>query len=319
MYDVIIVGGGPAGLSAALVLGRCNRSVLLCDSGEYRNEGSRAMHGFLSRDGVAPAELRRIAREQLAPYPVEIVDRRVARAARTRGGFSVQFTDGARADGRKLVLATGLVDPLPELPGLAALYGRSVFVCPYCDAWELRGQPLGVHGGEGAALALSLRNWTDDVVLFTDGAGPPKEEDAQRLRAAGVRVVDTRVAGLVGRAGVLERVELEDGSAVRRRALFLKLSGQRQRSDLVHQLELEVDDEDGVAVGKHEATHVPGLHVAGDASRDVLFAVVAAAEGATAAFGVNCELQEEDQSRWASRGAQQVDPASLTCTAPSRP
>lgn len=303
MYDVIVVGGGPAGLSAALVLGRCNRRVLLCDSGRYRNDRSRAMHGFLSRDGSSPAELRRIAREQLAPYPVRLVEAEVTGAARTERGFRVQLRGHGQAEARKLLLATGLSDELPALPGLDELYGRSVFICPYCDAWELRGQPLGVHGGAGAALAMSLLTWTEDVVLFTDGAGPLDPEHADRLAAADIRVIDTRVTGLVGRGGSLERVELADGSSVRRRALFLKLSGQAQASPLARQLELPVSDADGVRTGDRECTSIAGLYVAGDASRDLLFAVVAAAEGATAAFGINCELQAEEQELLARRRA----------------
>ncbi len=301
MYDAIVVGGGPAGLSAALVLGRCNRRVLLCDSGRYRNEHSQAMHGFLSRDGTPPAELRRIGREQLAPYSVKIVDAEVTSATRTDRGFRVQLGGGGQAEARKLLLATGLVDVLPEIPGLDELYGRSVFVCPYCDAWELRGQPLGVHGGGGAALALSLLTWSEDVVLFTDDDGWPRPEDADKLAAAGIRVIDTHVTRLIGRNGVLERVELADGTSVRRRALFLKLAGQGQRLALADQLELPVSDQKGVRTGDRECTSINGLYVAGDASRDLLFAVVAAAEGASAAFGINCELQAEEQEQMLSR------------------
>ncbi|MBA3547321.1 MAG: NAD(P)/FAD-dependent oxidoreductase [Nannocystis sp.] len=298
MYDVIVVGGGPAGISAALVLGRCNRRVLLCDSGRYRNGHSQAVHGFLSRDGISPAELRRIGREQLAPYSVKILEAEVTSATRTDRGFRVQLGGGGgQAEARKLLLATGLIDALPEIPGLDELYGRSVFVCPYCDAWELRGQPLGVHGGGGAALALSLLTWSADVVLFTDGAGWPGPEDADKLTAAGIRVIDTHVTRLIGQGGVLERVELADGTSVRRRALFLKLAGQGQRSALAQQLELPVSDKQGVRTGDRECTSINGLYVAGDASRDLLFAVVAAAEGASAAFGINCELQAEEQEQ----------------------
>lgn len=295
MYDVIIIGGGPAGLSGALVLGRCDRRVLLLDSGQYRNSSSRAMHGFLSRDGTSPMELLRIAREQLAPYPVERVEARVVRAARAPEGFSVTLMDGTEVAARKLLLATGVSDVLPELEGLAALWGKSVFVCPYCDAWELRGQTLGVHGAGGAELALSLRTWSDDVVLFTDGGEPPSADEARRLAAAGVRVVEDRVLRLVGRDGILERVELEGGRDEPRRALFLKLS-QQPRSDLAEQLGLPIAGA-RTDTGARESTRVPGLYVAGDASRDLMFAIIAAAEGATAAFAINCELQEEDQAR----------------------
>jgi thioredoxin reductase len=298
MYDVIVIGGGPAGLSAALVLGRCNRRVLVIDSEEYRNRDARAMHGFLSRDGTPPDELLRIAREQLAPYPVERITGRVIRAERGERGFTLRLADERTAEARKLLLATGVVDRLPDIPGLRPLYGKSVHVCPYCDAWELRGQPLAVHGDGGAQLALSLRTWTDDVVLLTDGTGAPDGEQAELLAAMQVRVIDTPVRRLVGDGGELETIEFADGSELRRRALFLKLGKQRQRCDLPHQLGVRVgEDDDGAEVDVRARTCVPGVYVAGDASVDVMFAVVAAAEGATAAFALNRELQEEEQAR----------------------
>lgn len=298
MYDVIVVGGGPAGLSAALVLGRCNRRVLMIDSEEYRNRDARTMHGFLSRDGTPPDELLRIAREQLTPYPVERITGRVVRAEQRDRGFTLHLADERTAAARKLLLATGVVDDLPDIPGLRPLYGKSVHLCPYCDAWELRGQPLAVHGGEGAQLALSLRTWTDDVVLLTDGAGAPGGEAAELLAAMQVRVIDTRVRRLVGEAEALTAVEFVDDTTLRRRALFLKLGKQHQKTDLPRQLGLDVcEASDGVEVDVRARTCVPGVYVAGDASVDVMFAVVAAAEGATAAFALNCELQAEEQAR----------------------
>jgi len=295
MYDVIVVGGGPAGLSAALLLGRSNRKVLVCDGGEYRNELSPEMHGFLSRDGIAPGELLRISRAQLEPYAVDFVAARVTDAARERDGFVVTLARGEQVRGRKLLLATGLVDELPPLAGFAALWGRSVFGCPYCHAWELRGAPLGVHGEGGAELALSLLRWSDDVVFFTDDHGPLPADQAERLAAAGVRVRDERVVQLVGHDGVLAHVELAAGPVEPRQALFLKLK-QRQRSDLAEKLALPVDAQHGVETGKRETTRVPGLFLAGDASRDVMFAIVAAAEGAVAGLAIDTELQTEDRA-----------------------
>jgi thioredoxin reductase len=294
MYDVIVIGGGPAGLSAALVLGRCKRKVLVCDSQQYRNSDSRAMHGFLSRDGTNPQELLKIAREQLAPYPVEHVTARVTRARRDDDGFHVALADGREVEAKRLVLATGVVDDLPDIEGLKPLYGKSVHLCPYCDAWELRGQPLAVHGSEGAALAMSLRTWSEDIVLLTDGAPPPDEEEGERLAAMGVRVIATRIRRLVGTDGNLERVEFEDGSSLRRRAMFLKLT-KGARSELAEQLGVGVSEDDGIKCGGKARTSVPGVFVAGDASIDLMFAITAAAEGATAAFAINCELQAEEQ------------------------
>ncbi|WP_434418162.1 NAD(P)/FAD-dependent oxidoreductase [Nannocystis pusilla] len=305
MYDVIVIGGGPAGLSAALVLGRSDRSVLVCDRGDHRNDASRGVHGFLGREGTSPDELRRLGREQLRPYNVEIAATAVTDAVREPPGFLVSLDDGRRLRCRKLLLATGLVDMLPAIAGLDPLWGRSVFVCPYCDGWEVRGAPLGVCGGDGAALALSLLRWSEDVVLFTNGGGPPAAEEAERLAAAGVRVREEPIERLVGRDGILERVVLAGGDAEPRRALFLKLP-QRQRSDLAEKLALRVDEKHGAETGRRQSTRVPGLFLAGDASRDVMFAIVAAAEGAVAGMTIGVELQAEDLAERvcrASRGA----------------
>lgn len=295
-YDVIIVGGGPAGLSAALILGRCRRRVLVCDSGQYRNHAAHAMHGFLSRDGIAPSELRRIGREQLQPYGVEIREVTVAEVRREEKRFEVTLEGGERLLCRKLLLATGLVDRLPDLPGLAALYGKSVHHCPYCEGWEVRDQPIGVYGQgcTGILLAVNMKTWSDDVVLFTDGPASVPKAEAQRLERHGVGVREERIARLEGRDGMLERVVFEDGSSVERRALFLK-TRLEQGSDLARKLRCKVTDTHGVETAdQHEETTCEGVFVAGDASKDVLLAIMAAAEGADAAFGINCALQEED-------------------------
>jgi thioredoxin reductase len=254
------------------------------------------MHGFLSRDGIAPSELRRIAREQLAPYGVEIREAAVTDVRRGARRFEVTLEGGERLRCRKLLLATGLVDRLPELPGLPAMYGKSVHHCPYCDGWEARDQAIGVYGqgSTGVSLAVNMKTWSDDVVLFTDGPASLSRSDADRLARHRIGVREERVARLEGRDGMLERVVLEDGSAVERRSLFLKAK-QEQGADLAGRLRCTVTEERGVeTVAEHEETTREGVFVAGDASKEVLLAIVAAAEGAAAAFGINCALQEEE-------------------------
>lgn len=295
-YDVIIVGAGPAGLSAALILGRCRRRVLVCDSGQYRNAAAQAMHGFLTRDGIAPSELRRIGREQLAPYGVELREVTVTGVRAGAQRFEVSLEGGERLVCRKLLLTTGLVDRLPELAGLREMYGKSVHHCPYCDGWEARDQPIGVYGqgSSGVQLALTMKTWSDDVILFTDGPALLGEAEEARLARHGVAVCQERIVRLEGEDGWLSRVVLADGSAVERRSLFLK-TRQEQRADLAAQLRCAVTEERGVETAqKHEETTTAGVFVAVDASKDVLLAIVAAAEGANAAFGINGALQEED-------------------------
>jgi thioredoxin reductase len=209
----------------------------------------------------------------------------------------VTLANGERASGRKLLLATGLVDKLPELPGLRELYGKSAFHCPYCDGWEVRDKPIAVYGEgcEGFKLAMTLRIWTQDVVLLTNGSADFDKKDKETLARMKIVVRSERVARLEGADGILQRVVFEGGESVARSALFLKMV-QVQGSDLARKLRLPVSEEDGIKKGgKYEETYIKGVFVAGDASKDLLLAIVAAAEGAQAAFGMNCELQEEDQ------------------------
>ncbi len=294
-WDCIIVGGGPAGLSAALMLGRCRRRVLLCDVGDQRNLRSHALHAYLTRDGVSPSEFLRLARAELGRYgTVECREHEIVEAAREDGGFAIRAADGTRFRTRKLLLATGLVDELPALDGLDALYGTSVHHCPYCDAWEWRDRPLAAYGeGEAATgLALSLTFWSPDVVLCTGGAALP-DGAAARLGAAGVKIREEPVVRLEGSDGRLDRIVFASGEPARRSALFV-VAGQRQRSPLAERLGCHLTDSGTVDTGTCEVTNVPGLFVAGDASKEAQFVAVAAAEGTEAAMAIHKALMKED-------------------------
>lgn len=296
MYDTIIVGAGPAGLNAALILGRCRRRVLLCDSGHPRNTVSQGLNGFLSRDGIKPVELRRIGREQLAIYDsVEIRDIEVSNAEPMEGGFDVTFGTGTRAFTRKLLIATGVVDDLPRIQGFDDLYGRSVFHCPYCDGWEMRDQPLAIYGrGEhGKGLALELTAWSRDLILCTDGPGELSPADWDRLSRNDIAIREDRIASLEGVEGVLKRIRFESGETIERRGLFFS-TGHHQGSTLARKLGCEFTSKGAVNTGLYEATNIPGVYVAGDAARFVQLTIVAAAEGAEAAFAINTQLLKED-------------------------
>jgi thioredoxin reductase len=296
-YDVIIVGGGPAGLSAALVLGRARRRVLVLDEGKPRNAAAQALHGFLSRDGIAPSELLRISHEQLEKYEtIHLLTARVEDGVCLEDGFEVITGNGQRFRGRKLMLATGVVDALPSLDGFWEFYGRSVFHCPYCDGWEVRDQPLAVYGQSderGGGLALELLLWSRDVVLCTDGPSALTPPYRKRLARHGVALREERIARLEGRDGILERIVFTAGRPLERRALFFA-SPRRQATDLAKRLGCEVYEPGGCRTDKFGRSNVPGLYVIGDASRDVMQAVVAAGEGAEAAAAVNTELLKED-------------------------
>ena len=294
MFDVIVVGGGPAGLSAALVLGRCRRRVLICDAGHPRNAASHGLHGFLTRDGIDPAEFLRLAREQLRPYKtVELRPAEVTGARRLASGFEVTLNNREVISSRKLLLATGVVDDVPSIDGLGDLYGRSVFHCPYCDGWEMRDRPLAVYGRaeNGLGLALELLFWSRDLVLCTDGPAELSGEERQRLAHHEIRIREDRITRLEGSEGVLKHIVFANGESLTRSGLFFS-TGNRQASDLAAKLGCRFTEQGCVDTGDYETTNVPGLYVAGDASRLVQFVIVAASEGAQAAVAINKELMK---------------------------
>lgn len=298
MYDVIIVGAGPAGLSAALVLGRCRRSVLVCDSGQPRNAASHGLHGFITRDGIEPKDFLRIAREQLSQYEtVELRDATVVAGQRENDRFVLTTADGSSFTSRKLLLATGVVDELPPVAGLDQFYGTSVFHCPYCDGWEMRDQPIAIYGrGEnGSGLAVKMTLWTRDLVLCTDGPSELTDEHRKKLAKYQIPVREERIVRLEGTDGVLEQIVFESGETLARRGMFFS-TGWKQRSELAKSFGCQLTEEGCVDTGEYEATSVHGVYVAGDASRMVQFVIVAAAEGAQAAVAINKELMKEDLS-----------------------
>lgn len=305
MADVIIVGAGPAGLSAALVLGRCRRSVIVIDSQQPRNAKSRAVNNYLTRDHTPPAQMRAAAIKEVLGYGVTVIRGRVEHAERRADGCFMARTasagDASSSEStaeeyvsRKMLLATGVRDILPNLPGFVEFYGSSVHHCPYCDGWEHRGERL-VAFGEGDAavgLALSLRTWSDRVTACTHGA-PPSEELRVRAVKRGILVCQAPVTELRGEGDRLRSVELADGHSIECEAVFFNTS-QAQRSHLPKLLGCEFKDDGGVRTTDRQCTDIKGLYVAGDADKEVQFVIVAAAEGATAAVAINRELQDEE-------------------------
>jgi thioredoxin reductase len=291
--EVAIVGGGPAGLSAALILGRCLRDVIVFDTGVYRNDGATHLRGFLTRDrDTSPEELRALARSDLAKYTtVRIRKEAIVDARRVDGGFALLTSSGEQLECSALLLATGFRDTLPAIGGARELHADLVVPCPYCNAWEVRGQPLAAFSfpdERGAELAEVVAQWSNDVVFCAERR--PQLSDAQRARLAvrGVKV-EHRELRSVERDGEGLRLVFAEGETLWRRMMFYRLGG-GAASNLAAHLGADVDDRGSVIVSRGQASSIPGLFVAGDATRDVMQAVVAAGEGASAAVAINMHL-----------------------------
>lgn len=291
-YDVIVVGGGAAGLSAALVLGRARRRVAVIDSGEPRNAPASHMQGYLSRDGLAPAELLRLGREEADRYGVEVAPGRVVSV---EAGFSVRLAEGDTIETRRLLLATGATDMLPDIPGAEERWGRDFLHCPYCHGWEVRDQPLGVlsTGPSSVEHAHLLRQWSGDVAFFAHTQDLP-EVEREQLEACGISVVDGEVQQLVVEGDRLTGVALADGRIVGRRALFIRPNVVPRGGDLLEQIGCEVDDLGFVKVDPGGKTSVAGVWAAGNVANPRAQVITAAGEGSAAAIAINADLMQED-------------------------
>jgi thioredoxin reductase len=255
------------------------------------------MHGYLTRDGIPPAEFLSLAHLDLVHYPaVEVLRKAVASV---RGGinhFEVTLETGETFEARRMLLATGMVDNIPEVPGLDECYGTSVHHCPYCDGWEWRDQPIAVYGkGERVTgLAMTLRGWSTSLLVCTDGPGELTHEDRRKLERHGIPVREDRITRLESEKGMLERVTFEQGEPFACKALFFS-NGQRHHSPIAADIGCTISEKGPVLTGRCETTNIPGVFVAGDASKAAQFVIVAAAEGAEAACEINRSLEEEDR------------------------
>ncbi|HEY6450313.1 MAG TPA: NAD(P)/FAD-dependent oxidoreductase [Candidatus Cybelea sp.] len=302
MYDVVIVGGGPAGLSAALILGRARRSVLVCDDGHPRNASVEKMHGFLSRDGTSPKDLRRLAKEELSRYKsVEFTGEHVVDVRENDSRFVVSAQSGARFFGRRLLLATGMFDDLPPVDGLAERWGRSAFNCPFCDGWEVRDRRLAAYGRgrEAVGLAQELRSWSNALVVC-----PERDDltplDRAWIEASGAILHIGQIRALQGPGTMLERITFEDGSAIECDVLFI-CAPLRQHSPLFASLDCLLTEAREIAVDACNQTSHHGCYAAGDAVTSVHQVIVAAASGVRAAIGITESLVDADAKAIASR------------------
>ena len=302
-YDVVVVGGGAAGLSAALVLTRARRRVAVVDSGEPRNAPAAHMHGFLGSDGLPPSALLAGGREEVAGYGGHLVQGTVTEVLQsgvtapdgTDGPrFEVRLEDGRSLGARRVLVTSGLRDDIPDIPGVRERWGRDLLHCPYCHGHEVRDQPLGVLGGtaDTVAHALLVRQWSPDVVHFSNGSRLTAEQ-AEQLSARGIGVVDDPVARLVVEEDRLTGVELRSGQVVPLAAVFVRPRFV-PNSRLLSDLGCGTNEDGWVAVDGTGATSVPGVWAAGNVVNPRAQVITAAGEGSAAAIALNTDLTGED-------------------------
>jgi thioredoxin reductase len=302
-HDVLIIGGGAAGLSAALMLVRARRSVLVVDSRQPRNAPAAHLHGFLSRDGTPPGQLLELGRQEVVGYGGEVSTGRALSASPERDGFAVELDDGRTVHARRLLVATGIIDELPAIPGLAERWGRDVLHCPYCHGWEVRDQRIGVlaTGPMSMHQTLLFRQWTDKLTLLLHATPFPDDEAAEQLAARGIAVVTGEVAGLELVDDRLSGVRLRTGEFVPLDALAVGPAAV-PRASVLAGLGVEPTAHpagigeyiDADATGR---TTVPGVWVAGNLADLAANVLMAAASGAAAATAINADLVAEDTRR----------------------
>jgi thioredoxin reductase len=291
-YDVVVVGGGAAGLSAALVLGRARRRVAVIDAGAPRNAPAAHMQGFLSRDGMAPGDLLAAGRAEVTGYGVELIEDQVVGV---EAGFLVRLAGGRVLNARRILVATGVRDELPGIPGVHDRWGRDLLHCPYCHGWEVRDQPIGVLGTQPGSVqhAHLVRQWSDDVAFFVHTYDLTADEQAQ-LEARRVQIVRGEVARLVVEHDRLAGVELTDGRVIARTAVFIRPRNVPHPDGLLDGLGCDVDDAGFAAVDATGRTSASGVWAAGNVVDPRAQVITAAGAGSAAAIALNADLVEED-------------------------
>jgi len=294
-YDVVVVGGGAAGLSAALVLGRARRHVAVVDAGEPRNAPAAHMHGFLSRDGMPPADLLEAGQAEVTRYGVDLID---DRTVGIEAGFHIRLASGRELKARRILLATGLSDELPDIPGVRQRWGRDLLHCPYCHGWEVRDQPIGVLGTHpgSAQHAQLVRQWSGDVVFFAH-TYDLKEAERVQMEARGIRVVTGEVARLVVESDRLTGVGLVDGRVITRTAIFIRSGNVPHDDGLLAQLGCEINEEGFVTVDAAGRTSALGVWAAGNVVDPRAQVITSAGAGSAAAIAINADLVDEDVER----------------------
>lgn len=292
IWDVIIVGGGPAGSAAAMVLARMRRRVLILDDGQPRNKQSHGMHNYLSRDGALPADFLKLAHMELVMYSVAHVRVRATKAVKLDENL-FELTDALHKTYRskRLLIATGVTDNIPDVPGMKELWGKGVYHCPYCDGFELCNKKIGLYAQNfcGFGMALSLQHLSREIILFTDGAGYLKRAQVAELEKRGIKVISKRLKALSCDKDRLTCVTMQDDSSEPCDAVFVH-HGHKVNNDLMIQLGARMSRRGAVITNRKQECSIPGLYIAGDAAIDLHFVAVAAAEGTKAAVAIHDSL-----------------------------
>jgi len=298
LFDCAIIGGGPAGLNAALILGRARRNVMLFDNDNARNAITQESHGFITRDGIKPKKFREIAHKEIARYPSVIsANREVTSVSKKKSKFELVTSKKERYESKTIIISTGLKDVLPSIDNIHDYYGKSLFHCPYCDGWELRNKPLVIIIGEqaqGFHFIQTIYNWSKDLIVCTNGDLFENSGQKRFLNNKGIRIIEYKIKKFVGKNGQMEKVVFENGESASRRGGFV-MPQMIQASDFGKQLGCKYNSLGGIAVDSFGRTNIKGIYAAGDASVvNPAQIIIAAAEGVRAAAGVNSDLTQKE-------------------------
>lgn len=296
IFDCVVIGGGPAGLNAALVLGRSRRKTILFDDNKPRNAVVSESHGFITRDGIDPNEFKRVAHEELSNYPdVRIEKQRVHRINKKNTLFQVETENREVYSTKKIILATGFKEVLPDIPRVKEFYGKSLFSCPFCDGWELRDRALAVIANDHRALHMAkmVSNWTNDLIIFTNGNKILSLEEQELLKSYGISINEKKIATFIGEDGLLNKIQLDDGTTVHREGGFITTEW-KQAASFDSTLKYTCNEHGGIETDSRQRTNTEGVFACGDtriAGPSQL--IIAAAEGSMAALSVIGALIEE--------------------------